>query len=420
MPVSFRAHEAARISRAARVETAKADVANALVHGGGSAREPSGRDAGRVDTDGRASESAATTAKRPARSKLPSRGGVKRARSRGGRMWDTPAPDEPDDDETETKAIAAAAFKTDAATRARTASGSGSRDGPPASLRVSRELGWSDVVLQRLLLEGVPDRFLLEEGDLYLNATRGSGSARRAAPRGRKPPRAPPRIAFVRGSAPKPRVATGTGAWIDSSTTRPRLGWTWKPSRRFRTRRSRRCFERRRRRRWRARWREARWAAARGFSTRDGRDAPPREEGEEEGKGEKEARGGWRRRGRRTRRDGRGVCEGWTAGGNQGRGDVRIRVRVVSLGLIPARGDRREGFGRRRRETRRRRRLRRRFLFVHSQSSRRSSARSFASRAWMVESARSRPDPGVRLERLRERLPPVVGDWPHGHPLSRA
>jgi len=184
MPVSFRAHEAARISRAARVETAKADVANALVHGGGSAREPSGRDAGRVDTNGRASESAATTAKRPARSKLPSRGGVKRARSRGGRMWDTPAPDEPDDDETETKAIAAAAFKTDAATRARTASGSGSRDGPPASLRVSRELGWSDVVLQRLLLEGVPDRFLLEEGDLYLNATRGSGSARRAASRG--------------------------------------------------------------------------------------------------------------------------------------------------------------------------------------------------------------------------------------------
>ena len=176
MPVSFRAHEAARISRAARVETAKADIANALVNGGGSAREPSGRDAGRADTNGRASESAATTAKQPARSKPPSRGGVKRARSRGGRTWDTPAPDEPDDDETETKANAAAAFKT--------ASGAGSRDGPPASLRVSRELGWSDVVLQRLLLEGVPDRFLLEEGGLYLNATRGSGSARRAASRG--------------------------------------------------------------------------------------------------------------------------------------------------------------------------------------------------------------------------------------------
>ena len=40
MPVSFRAHEAARISRAARVETAKADVANALVHGSGSEYEP--------------------------------------------------------------------------------------------------------------------------------------------------------------------------------------------------------------------------------------------------------------------------------------------------------------------------------------------------------------------------------------------
>ena len=64
MPVSFRAHEAARISRAARVETAKADVANALVHGGGSSREPSGRDAGRADANGRASESAATTLSR--------------------------------------------------------------------------------------------------------------------------------------------------------------------------------------------------------------------------------------------------------------------------------------------------------------------------------------------------------------------
>ena len=184
MPVSFRAHEAARISRAARVETAKADVANALVHGGGSSREPSGRDAGRADTNGRASESAATTAKRPARSKPPSRGGVKRARSRSGRTWDTPAPDEPDDDVTETKAIAAANFKT--------ASGAGSRDGPPASPRASRESGWSDVVLQRLLLEGVPDRFLLEEGGLYLNATRGSrvrATGRRRAER--KPPRAP-------------------------------------------------------------------------------------------------------------------------------------------------------------------------------------------------------------------------------------
>ena len=344
MPVSFRAHEAARISRAARVETAKADVANALVHGSGSEYEPApaGRDAGRVDTNRRASASAsgsaattattaATATTAPARSKLPSRGGVKRARGRGGRGWDTPAPDGPDDDRAEKKNRIAGAAAT-AKTHARVAADSGSRRGPPASLDLSRELGWSDVVLQRLLLEGVPERFLLEEGDLYLDAPGTgpghlSGSAKRVASRGEEATAraAADRVrARVRAEA-EGRDGNGNGDQLQLVDDATASRMDMEAIAAIPTRRSRRCFERRRRQRWRARWRGARWAGARRFSTREGRA---------------------RRRGRTRRREERKEREGknarrmekktrWARGRGEDRGEIKAEETNPNPGSGP-------------------------------------------------------------------------------------
>ena len=185
MPPAFRAHEATRAKRAERVALAKRRTRAAFSLGGEAgeySEEGSFPDAD-DDDDVFAAKRAAALAvvsrsptknnalvsgglserKAGGRGALPSRGGVKRRRTRrggGGGAWGAPASparDAPivsarDDDSGGKKAAA---------------------PGAPASR--ADDVGWGDVALQRLMLRGVPERVLLDEGGLFPDERGGVG-----------------------------------------------------------------------------------------------------------------------------------------------------------------------------------------------------------------------------------------------------
>lgn len=179
MPPAFRAHEATRAKRAERVALAKRRTRAAFSLGGEAgddSEEGSFPDAD-DDDDVFAAKRAAALAvvsrsptknnalvsgglserKAGGRGALPSRGGVKRRRTRrggGGGAWGAPASPARDalDDSDGKKAAA---------------------PGAPASR--ADDVGWGDVALQRLMLRGVPERVLLDEGGLFPDERGGVG-----------------------------------------------------------------------------------------------------------------------------------------------------------------------------------------------------------------------------------------------------